>query len=99
DFTTRTQGYRTLWERGLITGNMVADLEDWDHFEGGDERFVPMNMIPLSKLDEFIGKLTKPINSNAGNEGGDPDNTTDPTRSVKQGIIYRNGHKVNGHAN
>lgn len=100
DFTTRTQGYRTLWERGLITGNMVADLEDWDHFEGGDERFVPMNMIPLSKVGEFVDKLTKPVNSNAGNEGGDPDDSANPTRSeVFQGIKYRNGHKVNGHAN
>lgn len=91
DFATRTQGYKTLWERGLITGNMVADLEDWNHFEGGDQRFVPMNMIPLEKLSEFVDKLTKPVDSNAGNEGGNPD-----SRSQFQGIKYTNGHKVNG---
>lgn len=97
DFTTRTQGYRTLWERGLITGNMVADLEDWDHFEGGDERFIPMNMIPLSKMEEFVDKLTKPIDSNSGNAGGDPDTTANP--DARAGIIFKkNGHKVNGHA-
>lgn len=99
DFATRTQGYRTLWERGLITGNMVADLEDWNHFEGGDRRFVPMNMIPLDQLDKFLEKLNKPIDSNAGNEGGDPEGSANADRSeVKQGIIFRNGHKVNGHA-
>jgi HK97 family phage portal protein len=70
DFTTRTQGYKTLWERGLITGNMVADFEDWNHYEGGDERFIPMNMIPLSQVKEFIAGLSKPVNSSAGNDGG-----------------------------
>lgn len=70
DFATRTQGYKTLWERGLITGNQVADLEDWNHFEGGDKRFIPMNMIPLDKVDEFISSLSKPVNTNVGDEGG-----------------------------
>jgi HK97 family phage portal protein len=100
DFATRTNGYRTLWERGLITGNMVADLEDWNHFEGGDRRFVPMNMIPLDMLDEFLEKLNKPVDSNAGNGGGDPDTTSNPdSRSeLFNGINFKNGHKkVNGH--
>jgi HK97 family phage portal protein len=70
DFATRTQGYKTLWERGLITGNMVADLEDWDHFDGGERRFIPMNMIPLDKIDEFINGLSKPVATNVGDEGG-----------------------------
>lgn len=71
DFKTRTEGYRTLWERGLISGNMVADFEDWNHFAGGDERFIPMNMIPLSKVDQFIDKLTAPVNTNVADGGGD----------------------------
>jgi HK97 family phage portal protein len=100
DFTTRTQGYRTLWERGLITGNMVADLEDWNHFEGGDRRFIPMNMIPLDKLDEFLDKVNKPTDTNSGNAGGDPDTSANPdNRSMLNGINYKNGHsRVNGHA-
>jgi len=96
DFATRTTGYKTLWERGLITGNQVADLEDWNHFEGGDRRFVPMNMIPLDKVDEFIEKLTAPVDSNAGNEGGDPESSA--RSELFQGIKFKNGHKVNGHA-
>lgn len=87
DFLSRTQGYKTLWERGLISGNMVADLEDWNHFEGGDERFVPMNMIPLSKVDGFIDTLTKPVQSNAGNEGG-ADNSERSATQPFQGFIY-----------
>lgn len=96
DFASRTSGYKTLWERGLITGNMVADLEDWDHFEGGDRRFVPMNMIPLDKIDEFLEGLQKPVDTNVADEGGD-----NQERAIK-GILFntkRNGHTVNGHAN
>lgn len=106
DFATRTQGYKTLWERGLITGNMVADLEDWNHFEGGDRRFIPMNMIPLDKLDEFLEKLNQPVNSNAGNDGGDPEgsanadsrNFTATREDILAVLNKKNGHKVNGHA-
>lgn len=100
DFATRTTGYKTLWERGLITGNMVADLEDWNHFEGGDRRFVPMNMIPLDKLDEFLEKVNKPVDTNAGNDGGDPEGSAnaDSRSDLLNGIKFRNGHKVNGHA-
>lgn len=92
DFKTRTEGYRTLWERGLITGNMVADLEDWDHFEGGDERFIPMNMIPLSKVEEFVDKLTEPVDSNVSDQGGN---------NQQRSFFFKrkNGVHVNGHEN
>jgi HK97 family phage portal protein len=73
DFKTRTEGYRTLFQSGMITGNQVADFEDWNHYEGGEKRFIPMNMIPLDKLDAFIASLTKPVDSTAGNPGGNPD--------------------------
>jgi HK97 family phage portal protein len=95
DFATRTQGYKTLWERGLITGNMVADLEDWNHFEGGDRRFIPMNMIPLDKVDAFLDKLNQPVKSNVSDEGGENSERSE----LLNGIKFTNGHKVNGHAN
>lgn len=95
DFNSRTQGYKTLWERGLITGNMVADLEDWNHFEGGDRRFIPMNMMPLDKVDEFMEQLKKPVNSNVADEGGENSERSE----LLNGIKFKNGHKVNGHAN
>lgn len=87
DFKTRTEGYRTLFQSGMITGNQVADFEDWNHYEGGERRLVPMNMIPLDKLDEFISSLTKPVDSTSGNPGGDPDERIEK--------IYK---KLNGHA-
>jgi len=87
DFKSRTEGYKTLWQYGLISGNMVADLEDWDHFEGGDERFVPMNMIPLSRVNDFVDSLTEPPS--------DPAATEDPTSSDNQN---RGFPKVKGFA-
>jgi len=53
----RGKYYQIMWGIGQLTGNMIADFEGWDHFEGGDERFVPMNFIPMSKLDEYISTL------------------------------------------
>lgn len=86
DFQARTEGYRTLWQSGMISGNMVADLEDYPHYEGGDERFVPMNMIPLSKMDAFLATLTKPVDSTAGNPGGNPQ---------RNGVNNLNGQHAN----
>lgn len=97
DFASRTASYRALWERGLVTGNQIADFEDWNHFEGGDRRFVPMNMIPLDKVDEFVDNLTEPVSTNVGDQGGQNDPNTDrqlidellkPTNGIK----YKNGH-------
>jgi HK97 family phage portal protein len=95
DFKTRTEGYRTLWQMGAINGDHIAELEDWVKWEGGDERFVPMNMIPLSKMDEFLSSLTKPVDSTAGDPGGDPD---ERMLDKIEKLMKRNGH-VNGHAN
>jgi HK97 family phage portal protein len=93
DFTSRTQGYRTLWERGLITGNMVADLEDWDHFDGGEKRFIPMNMIPLDKVDEFIDKLSKPVDTNVSDQGGNNQERS-AIEMIKEAL---NRYKLNGY--
>jgi HK97 family phage portal protein len=95
DFKTRTEGYRTLWERGLITGNMVADLEDWNHFDGGDRRFVPMNMIPLDKIDDFIDKLTQPVDTNVSDNGSNNQRSGEDVND----FLDRINKKLNGHAN
>lgn len=70
DFKSRTEGYRTLFQIGAINGDTIAELEDWNKWEGGDRRFIPMNMIPLDKIDEFINQLTEPVDSPAGDPGG-----------------------------
>lgn len=97
DFASRTAAYRALWERGLVTGNQIADFEDWNHFEGGERRFVPMNMIPLDKVDEFIDGLSEPVATNVADPGGQNDPNQDRAlldaiEINKNGIIYKNGH-------
>jgi HK97 family phage portal protein len=59
DFRTRTEGYRTLFNIGAIDGDTIAELEDWNKWEGGDRRFIQMNMMPLDKVDEVIASMTK----------------------------------------
>lgn len=94
DFKTRTEGYKTLVQNGLISINQVADLEDWAKVDGGDERYIPMNLISLSKYNEFIDKMTaEPQATNAGSEGG----SDNAARSLKE--LLKNGTPVNGHAN
>lgn len=99
DFATRTNGYKALYQAGLITGNMVADWEDWDHYAGGDDRFIPMNLIKLSKADAFYDKLNVPIDTNVGNAGG-ADNSPRSNMEIEKLLseIKKNGFKVNGHA-
>jgi hypothetical protein len=51
---------------GAMTINEIREKEDIDPIEGGDEHFVPLNMIPLSMVKEqFKKKLetssTEPI--------------------------------------
>lgn len=96
DFKTRTEGYRTLWSIGQLSGNQIADLEEWNHFPEGDRRYVPMNMIPVDKVDEFISTLTSPP-AGGSDPGGDP---SAARSEMLQGILYKekNGKKVNGHA-
>jgi HK97 family phage portal protein len=96
DFKSRAEGYRTLFNIGAIDGDTIADLEDWNKWEGGDKRYVPMNMIPIDMVEGFIksisaGKIppakTKNSNSKRNND-------------IMQGILFnqkKNGVPVNGH--
>lgn len=44
DYMTRTQGYRTLIEAGVISRNEARAYEDLDPYDGGDDYLVPLNM-------------------------------------------------------
>lgn len=96
DFRSRAEGYRTLFNIGAIDGDTIADLEDWNKWEGGNRRYVPMNMIPVNMVDEFIKNLT-------ADKVPAADNTSDAGKrnnEIVQGILFnqkRNGHTVNGH--
>nr|WP_232342340.1 phage portal protein [Hymenobacter negativus] len=56
DFASRATFYKTLWGVGLMSANDIADMEDRDHVEGGDQRFVPLNMVPTDLIKEVLLK-------------------------------------------
>jgi hypothetical protein len=51
DFQSRQEGYKTGVQNGWYSINDVRDLEDLNPCEGGDTRFVPMNMMPLDQVE------------------------------------------------
>jgi len=50
----RAEYYRVMFSIGAMSINMIAEKEGWDPIENGDERFIPLNMIPLSKVDQYL---------------------------------------------
>jgi HK97 family phage portal protein len=88
DYKTRMEGYKSLFGIGAMSANNIAELEDWNPVEGGDRRYVPMNMIPTDKVDEFFKKLTTiPTTKQTSNE----------ERASLEALLAEHGIKLNGH--
>lgn len=51
DYATRTAGYNTLINAGVISRNEARAYEDLDPYDGGDEYLVPLNMTSATSLD------------------------------------------------
>jgi HK97 family phage portal protein len=56
DSQSRAAFYGPMLDKGVFSINEVRELEDKDPIPGGDEHFVPMNMIPLSMVKEQFKK-------------------------------------------
>ncbi|MDO7888278.1 phage portal protein [Hymenobacter cheonanensis] len=56
DVTARGNFYKSLWGMGVLSANDIAEMEDRDHVPGGDERYVPLNMVPTTLLKEVLLK-------------------------------------------
>lgn len=50
DYVTRTQGYSTLIQAGVLSRNEARAFEDLDPYDGGDEYLVPLNMASSTSL-------------------------------------------------
>jgi HK97 family phage portal protein len=53
---SRAEYYRTMFGIGAMSINDIREKEGWDDVENGDERFIPLNMIPLSKIDQYLDR-------------------------------------------
>ena len=56
DSQARAALYNSLFQNGGITPNQICKLEDLPTFEGGDEHYTQLNMLPVSKQDEYYSK-------------------------------------------
>jgi HK97 family phage portal protein len=68
DATARGNFYAKLFQVGAFSPNDILALEDRNGIgEAGDERFIPVNMAPLSRIGELtdaqIAGRTKPVNA------------------------------------
>jgi HK97 family phage portal protein len=61
DSTARKEYYTGLFGIGALSINDILELEDRNPVEGGDQRFVPLNMVPLSRANE-IGQNNGSVN-------------------------------------
>lgn len=55
---TRAEYYRVMFNIGAMSINDIREKEGWDAVEGGDERFIPLNMFPLSKIEQYTNYIS-----------------------------------------
>lgn len=53
DTATRGEFYTKMFQIAGFSINDILELEDRNPVEGGDQRFVPMNMVPLDQAGDF----------------------------------------------
>ncbi|WP_047244136.1 phage portal protein [Chromobacterium subtsugae] len=56
DAKSRCEFYRGMSGIGVLTPNMILEMEDMDTYEGGDVRLVPLNMVPVDMVRAVAGK-------------------------------------------
>lgn len=77
DADSRGKFYQQLWQIGAMSINEIREKEDMDPITGGDEYFVPMNYVPLSRALEPPEPVESPSpvpgngNGNGEEEGED----------------------------
>ena len=77
DFKTRMEGYATLFNTGAISPNMIGELENWNPIptgEGGDLRFVQVNMLPLEMMQKMVDE-PPPAAPAPGSDDGTPNDS------------------------
>jgi len=73
DSQSRAQYYKELFYMGSLSPNDIREKENMNPIDGGDEYYVPLNMVPVSmaeaiKLPEAKGR--NPITEKRGNKRG-----------------------------
>ena len=53
DIKTRTEFYRMMFNNAAMSANEIRSLEDVNTVEGGDDRYIQVNMIPVHLVEDF----------------------------------------------
>lgn len=74
DSAARGTYYNQMWNVGALSINDIRELEDMNPVDGGDQRFVPLNTVPLDQAADVTHKQAA---SGAGKPAG-----SKPTQNV-----------------
>lgn len=79
DSASRIAYYQGMFNMGAFSPNDILELENKNAVEGGDQRFVQLNLVPLDKAADFAENLLKQKSAGAST---DPNNM--PPADTKQ---------------
>jgi len=65
DSAARASFYGSMFNTGVYSINDIREKEDSEPVEGGDQRFVPLNMVPLDKVAELLDARARLRDANA----------------------------------
>jgi HK97 family phage portal protein len=54
DASARASHYSTMFSVGGVTPNEIRSAENRNEIDGGNRSFVPLNLVPLDRLDEWL---------------------------------------------
>ena len=60
DSKTRSEFYRTMWNMGVYNANKILNLENENPIDGGDRYYVPVNVMPVDRVDDNLDAKTRP---------------------------------------
>ena len=60
DTEKRGEFYSKMWNIGAFSHNDILKLEDMNTYEGGERRYIPLNYVPVDKVDENLANKATP---------------------------------------
>ena len=71
DMEARGKFYTQLFQIGVLSPNEIRSRENDNPYEGGDEHFVQLNMVPVSQSRELLDSDATPGDDGGSSDGGD----------------------------
>lgn len=90
DSAARGAFYNQMFQVGGLSINDILRSEGRNTVDGGDERFVPMNMVPLSRLDELVQAQIDKQKAPADPQGAtkdDPPDDNPPADNSQRALV------------